>query len=740
MIPTRLEDFREVWLVDFEFRQPDGERPTVVCLAARDLFSCRRQRLWWDILRHFEKPPFPIDEGALYVAYYASAEMLCHLSQGWQMPVYVLDLFTEFRNLTNGRAVPGGKGLIGALRYHGLDAIDTEEKTELRELAMREGTHSGSERVRLLDYCQSDVDALAKLLPAMLPKIDLPRALLRGRYMKAAAAMEFNGVPIDVDTLTQLRDNWEGIKTDLIREIDADFDCFVPTNQRKLTTDSAFGAAILGAAADADLDPHQLADVADYVWRQEREAAKQIEAAKTVARKRSGLNAAVIDRAENRLLDHTSFPGLDVVARSLAGELPELGIGPGYETEAGYDDHDYPAELWRVLSEPKQQPKPRHDPAIVDEAVGLLLQNPAEQYCGPLSFSAERFAQYLAANDIPWPRTESGQLSLRDDTFRDAVKRHPELAPLKELRVSLGQLRLNSLSVGQDGRNRCMLSAFRSTTGRNQPSNARFIFGPAAWIRSLIQPEPGRAIAYVDWSQQEFGIAAALSGDENMKTAYQSGDPYLTFAKQAGAVPENATKRSHPDERSRFKVCALAVQYGMGPQSLAAAIGEPEINGRELLRLHQSTYPTFWKWSQAAVDRGELLGYLQTVFGWRVIVGEESNPRSLANFPCQANGAEMLRLACCLLTEAGIRVCAPVHDAVLVEGPADEIDGIVIETQQLMRQASEVILSGFAINTDAEIVRHPDRYRDERGTEMWETINRLLDACTVAYPATWDEF
>jgi hypothetical protein len=66
------------------------------------------------------------------------------------------------------------------------------------------------------------------------------------------------------------------------------------------------------------------------------------------------------------------------------------------------------------------------------------------------------------------------------------------------------------LAVGHDGRNRCLLSAFRSLTGRNQPSNARFIFGPSCWLRGLIRPEPGRAIAYVDWSQQEFGVAAAL--------------------------------------------------------------------------------------------------------------------------------------------------------------------------------------------------------------------------------------
>ena len=51
----------------------------------------------------------------------------------------------------------------------------------------------------------------------MLPQIDLPRALLRGRYMAAAAAMEHTGTPIDVATLARLREGWIGIQDDLIR-------------------------------------------------------------------------------------------------------------------------------------------------------------------------------------------------------------------------------------------------------------------------------------------------------------------------------------------------------------------------------------------------------------------------------------------------------------------------------------------------------------------------------------------
>ncbi len=78
-----------------------------------------------------------------------------------------------------------------------------------------------------------------------------------------------------------------------------------------------------------------------------------------------------------------------------------------------------------------------------------------------------------------------------------------------------------------------------------------------------------------------------------MMEAYSSGDPYLTFAKQAGAVPPDATKKTHPVERGQYKVCSLAVQYGMGAKSLGEALGQPEARGRELLAMHRQTYPGF---------------------------------------------------------------------------------------------------------------------------------------------------
>ena len=579
-----LLPFRHIVVADFEFNfgghnsfeeaSRSGERPHPVCMVAKELRSGQTWRLFEG--KFPPTPPFPIGPDALIVAFYASAELGCFRALGWPMPANILDLFAEFRDRTNGLATPAGSGLVGALTYFGLDTLGVQEKDRLRLLILRGGPWSESERKEILEYCETDIVALEQLLPAMLPPrsnrgIDLPRALLRGRYMAAAAAMEWNGVPIDITILELLRNHWTDIQGDLIAAIDVDY-----------------------------------------------------------------------------------------------------GV---------YDGR---------------------------------------------TFKRDRFESFLIRNDIPWPRLESGALDLSRDTFRQMAKSYAMIAPLHELRHALSEMRLNDLAVGQDARNRTILSAFRAKTSRNQPSNTQFIFGPSTWLRGLIKPPPGYAVAYVDWSNQEFGIAAKLSGDERKMAAYLSGDPYIAFGEQCGKLPKGATKASHPDTRQLLKGCVLGVLFGMGTKTLALNIGQPEIVARDLLRAHRETFPKFWQWSDAAVDFAMLTNSLHTVFGWHVHVGENPNPRSLRNFPMQANGAEMMRIAACLATERGIEVCAPVHDAFLICAPIDRIDEEAAAMRAAMIEASRAVLDGFELRVDVDVVRHPDRYMDPRGEVMWDRVMGLI--------------
>lgn len=151
------------------------------------------------------------------------------------------------------------------------------------------------------------------------------------------------------------------------------------------------------------------------------------------------------------------------------------------------------------------------------------------------------------------------------------------------------------------------------------------------------------------------------------------------------------------------------------------------------MRLHRQAYPVFWAWSDRAVDYAMIHNVIFTVFGWPLHLGPgadpkqlTTNPRSLRNFPVQANGAEMLRLACCLTTERGVRICAPVHDAVLIEAPLHEIDQAVALTQAAMAEASAAVLDGFQLRSEAKVFRFPARYEDPRGVAMWTTIWAII--------------
>ncbi len=173
-----ISAFKSIIAIDFEFSAPPGEQPSIVCLVAKNLKTGEKWRYFQNELLSMKMPPYPHDSKSLIVAYYASAEITCYLALGWPLPEYVLDLFTEFRCLTNGKKLSsGGASLLGALNYFGLSGIEALEKEAMRELAMRGGNYSLKEQEALLNYCESDVLALEKLFPTMLPLIDFPRAI-----------------------------------------------------------------------------------------------------------------------------------------------------------------------------------------------------------------------------------------------------------------------------------------------------------------------------------------------------------------------------------------------------------------------------------------------------------------------------------------------------------------------------------------------------------------------------------
>jgi hypothetical protein len=336
------------------------------------------------------------------------------------------------------------------------------------------------------------------------------------------------------------------------------------------------------------------------------------------------------------------------------------------------------------------------------------------------TFKMDRFEKWLTERDLlhVWPRTASGRLSTSDDTFGDYALL-PDLEHLRQIRQVLDNLRKPSFQV-RAGRNYFGILPFKAETSRNATIGC--LFQSPVWLRGLIQPKPGIGLAHIDFEQEEFFIAGVRSGDEAVLQAYASGDPYLSFGIKAGLIPHGGAKASHPAERAMAKTLMLAVQYGMAARTLAARLGVSRNQAENLLAAHRRVFRKFWEWSDEQVRSAYWTGKIETSYGWKLAVSPRTKERTIRNFRVQGDGAEILRLASLFLWENGVRVCAPIHDAFLVECNEGDLEDVVHEAQRQMERASELVLDGYRLRTEPRLLRYPDRLHEPRGQGMWDRI------------------
>jgi hypothetical protein len=580
--------FREIWCVDTEFYPgvglangaTYGDAITPLCLVALEMRSGRLVRLWQDELGRF--PPYRLDSDALIIGYMLAAEFGCHIALGWGEPACALDAYIEFRHFVNDGSVKSGDrdkgfyGIDGALRYFCEDEIDIARKKSTRDRIVQGPPFSTHERQDILDYCEDDTRALARLVPHVASTIrSMPHAMFRAKVQWTIAQQERRGVPLNLLLLTPILNHWQGMRLDLVTELDRPFGCY----------------------EIVDGVPH---------WRK------------------------------------------------------------------------------------------------------------------------ERFANYVRRNGMTWRRLESGALDETDETFREMAGKYPQIEQLRELRYSISKLRLHDLSVGRDGRNRSSLWAYGTKTARNAPGASQYIFGPAKWIRHLITPPLGRVLVHRDYCQQEVRIAAVLSGDEALLKACESGDVYLGIARQLGFLSDSMSTDEQKAVRALFKTVVLGIQYGLGARSLAIRTGISLFEAGEILARLRARFHRFEDYTRCVLDHAGLDLEIGTPFGWYMQCPSGINPRTVRNFPIQSSGGEILHVACLLAERRGIELVAPIHDALLAEGPLSQVEELSHALDQLMGDAAAVVLHGYRLPTDCQVVKPGEHYQDERGAAMWATVIRLV--------------
>ena len=347
-------------------------------------------------------------------------------------------------------------------------------------------------------------------------------------------------------------------------------------------------------------------------------------------------------------------------------------------------------------------------------------------------FKQDKLIKLIHKNNLEkrWPKTPKGNYKADEKTLK-RFEDNPAIDKLRLLIKLNGSGKMLGYCVGDDGRSRTPLNWFGTVTGRTAASSSKYPFGPSKWVRELLKPADGYTYAYIDYKQQEMYIQAYLSSDQNMIAAIQSGDIYMYTAILAGAAPTGATKDTHPKERQLYKVGVLANSYGMGRDSLAQQLNVSITSAKSIQAGIKRAYPKFFQWQEDLKSRMVKQKRLQTKYGWtRHLPSGDVNFRSVGNWPIQATGAEMTRLAMVMLLDAGFEVHATIHDAVLVMIPNKNIGPGIKQAQEILMEAAEMVI-GKEIPTDVDLFESnwkQERNKDKTGDgDLFDSIFIEID-------------
>jgi len=696
--------------IDFEYYDSNEMHPTLVCGSIMFNGDANTAEEFW-LLKDYEEHSrmasriLELKESDVMIAHAATAESRCYLALGVDPCNFRwIDTFLERRQLTNkcerysygvyydknGNRRESAPPSFHAWKNQGVDnrklncgyavsvgrhldiCVDTEHKDEMRRIILsRDDELINANREHIQAYCTSDVVHLRPLAEQMFQDLHkvtdrvlttkniVNAALRRGRFAADTAKMESIGMPLDLDKLKCLQDNYDLAKDELIEDLVVNHYPFFVREK-----DTKFKNHLLGTWKFKTTQIVQFIEDRglDKGW------------PKTEPNSRSPFGSYKTDK--------------DTL--SLYGHIPEIA----------------------ALAE-------------VNKQIGQLK----------------------------WFRPLSKKEIMDDGQFMDAV--------------------------GSDGMLRPFFGPLGTQTGRNAPPAKKFILAMSSWLRCLIRPPKGEVVVACDWASQESAVAAILGGDQAMADSYESGDPYLHFAKLAGAVPmgadpkickdpalvwkqvqdfpqrfevyhmsktdedelndmypeimaEYTAYRSHKKQRGLFKSCTLGQQYGMSANGLYVFINNTgtEISLKETERLvkqHKKIYRTFWKWADSIGSKYKGDKCLTLWDGW-TLLGDNDNGLSVKNFPVQGTAATIMRLAVQKATDAGVNIMCPLHDALYARCKVGQEDEVVAKLHSAMDSAVvDVLGDSLRIRIDTDIHGHDDVWIEEKGEANYERLKKFLE-------------
>ncbi len=228
-------------------------------------------------------------------------------------------------------------------------------------------------------------------------------------------------------------------------------------------------------------------------------------------------------------------------------------------------------------------------------------------------------------------------------------------------------------------------------------------------IREGFIAEPGNVIISADYSQFELRIAAAMSDDQAMISAFnEDRDIHTeTAALIQGVDPKEVTK----EMRYAAKAVNFGILYGQGVHGLSEGTGISYAEAKKFIDKYFEVRPKLKGMIEHFRAEAKDRGYVETVMGRRRptpdvqssnFIVREGAYRAAINMPIQGSAADLTKMAMVAiepkLPEGAFQIMQ-IHDSIMVECREQDAEAV----SAMMKETMEQIYPELGVNLRVDV-------------------------------------
>jgi DNA polymerase I len=393
-----------------------------------------------------------------------------------------------------------------------------------------------------------------------------------------------------------------------------------------------------------------------------------------------------------KLTEMTLQPLLDGI------EMPLVEVLADMEWTGIRIDRDLFARLSRELTADLV----RLEAEIATAAGGSINLNSPKQLATVLF---DRLALPILRRTKTGPSTDADVLEELADQGHQVPRLLLEYRELQKLRSTYVDVLPQKVHRGT-GRIHTSFNQIGAATGRLSSSEPNLQNIPVRTprgeeIRKGFVPEAGWKFVVADYSQIELRLMAHLSQDPAFLEAFRKGEDI--HRQTASIIFGVALSDVTAEMRARAKTINFGTIYGQGAFALSRMLGIPQEEAKAFIAEYFQRFAGVRAWLDRQIELARERGYVETIFGRRRYIPEVRDrnfntrafgERQAQNAPLQGSAADLIKIAMARLHQAlraggfSARLLLQVHDELVLEAPAGEVDAVSALVREHMEGAA----------------------------------------------------